>query len=164
MKVAAFYTNSGVPVTGLSPTIRIRDLDDNSLVVTDDSMTEVGDGHYQYNFSAYDADKDYVIRCDAGATLSDSDRYKYSGNENYINDIENSNLSTQILGVSADVGDIQTDVTQIINDIDTVNTNVLGVSASVDEVNTNLLDSDTNILGISADIQRLNFYQLPLSV
>lgn len=101
MNILAFFTNNGTPATGLTPTIRIRDLSDDSLVVNDESMSETGDGHYKYNFSTYDANKDYAIRCDGGISLSDSDRYKYAGNENYIDDIENSNLSTQMLSVSA---------------------------------------------------------------
>ncbi len=103
MKILAFFTNGGLPLTGLSPTIRIRDLADNSLVVTDLSMTEVGDGYYKYNFSAYDLDKDYSIRCDGGDTLPNSDRYTYAGNENYLDDIENSSLSTQITANQADL-------------------------------------------------------------
>ncbi len=173
MRIVAFYTDDGTPATGLSPTIRIRDLSDNSLVVTDAAMTEVGDGHYQYNFTTYNADEDYAIRCDGGITLSDSDRYTYAGNENYIEDIEGSNLSTQIIGVSADVadvntnvlgvsaavGDISSDTTNIITEIDSVNTNVLGVSADVGDLQTDItnIQSDittinTNVLGVSGDI------------
>jgi hypothetical protein len=134
MKILAFFTSSGTPATGLSPTIRIYDLSDDSLVVNDDSMSEVGDGHYKYDFATYDADKDYAIRCDGGISLSDSDRYKYAGNENYIDDIENSSLAdsnTYILGVSGDIINLQTDITNIQSDITTINTNVLSVSASV---------------------------------
>ena len=47
MYVTAYFTDGGTPATGLTPTIRIRDLSDNSLVITDASMTEVGDGHYK---------------------------------------------------------------------------------------------------------------------
>jgi hypothetical protein len=88
MKIVSFFTNSGTPATGLNPTIRIRDLSDNSLVVTDAVMTEVGDGHYVYDYIAYDLDKNYAIRSDGGGTLPNADRYKYAGNENYIEDIQ----------------------------------------------------------------------------
>ncbi len=88
MKIVAFFTNNSVPATGLSPTIRIRDLSDNSLVITDAAMTEVGDGHYQYDFTLYDANINYAIRCDGTDVLSNAERYTYAGNENYIDDID----------------------------------------------------------------------------
>ena len=84
MNILAFFTNSGFPATGLSPTIRIREVPAGTLVVTDAAMTEVGDGHYSYDFTAYNYLKDYAIRCDGGATLTSSKRYTYAGNENYI--------------------------------------------------------------------------------
>lgn len=87
MYVTVPFTNLGVPETGLSATIRIRDLSDNSLLVTDAAMAEVGDGWYKYNFTTYDANKDYAIRCDGSATLGNQDRYCFAGNENYIDDI-----------------------------------------------------------------------------
>ena len=59
MYITAFFTSSGVPITGLSPTIRIRDVSDNSLLVTDAAMSEIGDGNYKYNFITYDLHKDY---------------------------------------------------------------------------------------------------------
>jgi hypothetical protein len=100
MKITAFFTDSGVPEIGLSPTIRIRDLFDNSLVVIDEPMTEVGDGHYQYDFITYDTTLDYAIRCDGTATLTNADRYKYAGNENYYDDIQDSVWSARISGFS----------------------------------------------------------------
>lgn len=81
---AFFYDSSGspeVPAEGLSPlpTIRIRRLSDNALVVTDDAMTEVGDGFYQYDFGAgspeiFEQVEDYAARAFAG-TLTGRDRY-----------------------------------------------------------------------------------------
>jgi hypothetical protein len=89
MKILAFFTNNNIPAIGLSPTIRIRDLVDNSLVVTDSAMLEVGDGHYQYDFTTYDIEQNYAIRCDGGVILADNERYSYAGNENYVDDIWN---------------------------------------------------------------------------
>ena len=80
MYITAFFTDNGVPKTSLTPTIRIRDLSDNSLVVTDASMSEVGDGYYKYNFSSYDDTKDYAIRCDGGESLDNAERYTYGTN------------------------------------------------------------------------------------
>ena len=100
MRILAFFTDNGLPKTGLSPTIRIRDLSDDSLVITDAAMTEVGDGHYQYNFTTYDATVDYAIRCDGGNSLSNSDRYTYAGNENYYEDIQEAVWSTPVTAYS----------------------------------------------------------------
>ena len=84
MIITAFFTNNGTPETGLTPTIRIRKLSDNSLVVTDASMSEVGDGFYKYDFTSYDHSIDYAIRVDGGSSLSDSDRYKFGSNNNQV--------------------------------------------------------------------------------
>lgn len=81
MIVSAFFTENGLPKTGLSATLRIRDLSDDSLVVTDAAMSEVGDGFYKYDFSSYDSSKEYAIRCDGSATLADHERYTYGGND-----------------------------------------------------------------------------------
>lgn len=90
--ITAFFTKNSTPATGLTPTIRIRDLSDNSLVVTDAVMTEVGDGAYKYNFIAYSYTVEYSIRCDGGITLSGSERFTFGGNDNFYNDTENAVL------------------------------------------------------------------------
>lgn len=85
--ILAFFSSSGTPSTGLSPTIRIRVATTGTLVVTDEAMTEVGDGFYRYSFTTYDEDASYSIRADGGAGLSASDRYVYAGNDNFVDDI-----------------------------------------------------------------------------
>ena len=127
MDILAFFTNSGVPALGLTPTIRIRDVSDNSLLINDAVMSEVGDGNYKYDYVAYDLNKNYSIRCDGGVVLPIGERYTYGGNENYIEDIENSTLSDGITGLEQDIAE--------------VNTNILAVSAS--------------LVDISDDIKRL---------
>ena len=141
MKILAFFTSSGTPVTGLTPTIRIRDLSDNSLVITDASMSEVGDGHYQYNFTAYDKDTDYAIRCDGGITLNESDRYTYAGNENYIDDI-NETISQNVSGSNTEITNISTKIDSL-SASNEVNFNTLNTNIS--EVNTNVLSASASI-------------------
>lgn len=85
--ILAHFTSGGTPAIGLSPTIRIRDISTGSLVITDATMSGVGDGGYSYDFTSYDSQEDYSIRCDGGATLSGSERYTFGGNENYVNDV-----------------------------------------------------------------------------
>jgi len=105
MLVSAFFTQNGSPTTGLSPTIRIRDASDGSLVVTDASMTEVGDGFYKYDFTGYLYSTDYTIRTDGGATLDDSERYGYSVNESYSEDVASQIWSTTVSGYSVSYGE-----------------------------------------------------------
>lgn len=69
------FVEDNVPQTGLSVTIRIRDLADNSLVVTDAACTEIGDGGYVYDYVDYDSTKNYQFRFDGGVTLYN--RYNY---------------------------------------------------------------------------------------
>lgn len=82
LTIIAFFTDKGDPKTGLSPTIRIRDVDDGSLVVTDEALTETGDGFYKYNFTSYDEEKTYSFRADGTSTLTGTDRYVFGTNEN----------------------------------------------------------------------------------
>lgn len=83
MIINSFFTDAGAPKTGLTPTIRIWEVSAGaqSLVVTDASMTEVGDGFYKYDFTTYDATKNYVLRSDGGVALANVDRYEYGATE-----------------------------------------------------------------------------------
>lgn len=68
--------NGGAPATGLSPTISIIDLSDDSHVVTSATMSEVAGGAYKYDFTAQEDGKEYVVLVDGTATLSNVDRYQ----------------------------------------------------------------------------------------
>lgn len=83
MILTTFLTNNYVPALGLTPTIRIRHVDEttNTLVVTDDTMLEVGDGFYKYVFTGYDPTLSYVYRVDAGVGVTIGERYKYGATE-----------------------------------------------------------------------------------
>jgi len=72
---AAYFTQNNVPATGLTPTITIINVSDETTEVTDASMTELGLGWYKYEWSSTDLTKDYVARADGGVTLSDGERY-----------------------------------------------------------------------------------------
>jgi hypothetical protein len=71
----AYFTEGGEPKEGLSPTIRARDLSDNSLVISDLAMSEVGDGFYQYIYAGADNAKNYVARAYGGAAQPQGERY-----------------------------------------------------------------------------------------
>lgn len=83
MIINSFFTDVGVPRTGLSPTIRIWEVNVAShlLVITDAPMIEVGGGFYKYEFATYDPTKNYVMRVDGGAALADSERYEVAATE-----------------------------------------------------------------------------------
>jgi len=76
----AFYTDEGVPTTGLSPTISVWQTD-GTQVVNEASMTEIAGGFYFYDFSVEDVGVTYVFRTDSGGPLSNSDRFKAGSTE-----------------------------------------------------------------------------------
>lgn len=80
MLLTAFFSDKGVPKTGLSPAIDVWE-DDGTLVVNAQAMIEIAGGWYKYSFAGYDESKDYVIRADGGAGLTDNDRYCFASNE-----------------------------------------------------------------------------------
>jgi hypothetical protein len=100
MWIISFFVNENIPATGLSPVIRIRDIDDGTILVNDESMTEKGDGFYGYNFTTFDPLKNYTFRCDA-VTLADEYRYSY-GTSGEMNDT----IST----INTNVGVVDTNV------------------------------------------------------
>lgn len=79
--ITAFFTNNGIPIDTLSPTIRIRKAIDGSLIITDASMYFVGDGQYAYNFGSLEVGVLCTVVCDGGGTLADGERYSYTSCE-----------------------------------------------------------------------------------
>lgn len=80
MILIAFFSDKGVPETGLSPTIDVWE-DDGTHVVNAENMTEIAGGFYKYDFAGYDESKDYCIRADGTDTLAENDRYVFTTNE-----------------------------------------------------------------------------------
>lgn len=80
MIIFAFFTNNGVPATGLSPIIDIR-TEDGTLVVSGDSMVEVGGGAYQYDHLTFIGSDNYAYVADGGSSLPNSERYVFGSNE-----------------------------------------------------------------------------------
>lgn len=71
VRLSAYWeTAAGVPAVGLAnvPTIRIRRLDTDALVITDVAMTEVGDGQYKFQFTPPVDGIEYVARADGDPT------------------------------------------------------------------------------------------------
>jgi len=74
MIVPAYFTEDGLPKTGLSPTVDIIDISDNSVDVNDGAMSEVGQGFYKYDFAGHDSSKNYLTLADS-VTLIGDERY-----------------------------------------------------------------------------------------
>jgi len=79
MILIAFFSDQGIPKTGLSPTIDVWK-DDATHVINAQAMTEVAGGFYKYDFAAYDEMVNYCIRADGGAVLQVNDRYVLTTN------------------------------------------------------------------------------------
>lgn len=79
--INSYFAKNGTPKTGLSPIIRIWEVNASSetLIISAGAMTEIGDGLYKYVFtqgSGYDEQKRYVTRSDGNNnTLSDAEKY-----------------------------------------------------------------------------------------
>jgi len=100
MYILAFYTRNGIPETGLAPVLDIWRVRDNTKLISAQAMAEVGGGFYKYDFTGYDPQEDYAVRCDGGSTLPTGDRYVYAGNEGYhddIKDIQDSLTALEVL-------------------------------------------------------------------
>ena len=108
MWITTYFTQNGVPKTGLSPTVDVWKLSDDSQVVTAQAMTEVGGGFYKYLFTGYSALEDYSVQCDAGDDLPDAERYSFAGNEGFHDDIY--------------------DIQQTVTSIETLTKRILGLS------------------------------------
>ncbi len=80
-RIVAYFSESGVPKTGLSPVITILDLETDTVVVDAQAMTEKSlDGFYEYIFTTYDVTKEYAIMCDGISSSLDS-RYQPAIND-----------------------------------------------------------------------------------
>ena len=85
MILIAFFSDQGIPKTGLTPTIDVWK-DDATHIINAQVMTEIAGGFYKYNYVAYDETVNYCIRADGGAGLQDNDRYMLTTND--LGDIE----------------------------------------------------------------------------
>lgn len=78
--IAARFRQDGVPQTGLSPTIDIYRMSDDTLLVNDGAMTEVANGWYKYIFTegnGFDPREDFAYDADGGVTItSPFERYQ----------------------------------------------------------------------------------------
>lgn len=68
--VSYLTDGDGVELTGLSPTITIREIASPfTTAVSEEIMTEIWDGVYTYNFSSYDVTKEYFAKVNPQSDL-----------------------------------------------------------------------------------------------
>ena len=79
MLITAFFTDSGVPKTGLFPTVNAWK-SDGTLVIDKQVMLERAGGFYDYDFVGYNNSENYTFVADAGSSLFNYDRYVYGTN------------------------------------------------------------------------------------
>jgi hypothetical protein len=101
IQFGADFSTSGVPETGLSPTITIRNTEDGSIVVSAAAMTEVGGGAYKYDFNN-DIAKKYSVVSDGGVDTLDS-RYLTAWSER-------AKAEAEIVDVLADTNEIHWEI------------------------------------------------------
>jgi len=83
MIITTYFSDGWTPKTGLTPTIKIYNITDSTLEINWDSMVELWDWLYKYDFTWYTNTRDYAFRADWGSWLSDSERYTTWGNEDF---------------------------------------------------------------------------------
>ena len=75
--ITAFFTNNSIPITTLTPSVYITNVNTGLILVNGDIMTSVGFGQYSYNFTNPEIGGFYTIVCDGGASQSNAERYSY---------------------------------------------------------------------------------------
>ena len=78
-KILSQFKSVWVPAVGLTPHITIR-LTDDTVVINAESMVEVGNWWYEYDFVGYQAATTYLIDTDWGPSLANTDRYQSTTN------------------------------------------------------------------------------------
>lgn len=141
--IIAFFTDNGTPKTGLSPQISIYEVTTSgSLIISSESMFEVGEGGYAYNFLTYNELSDYYIVVDGGAILSNPyDRYGFGINDsNSISDLELHLATTEnVTQIRTDIQNTSGTLSSEINDLNSelisqaleINTNIRSTSGSL---------------------------------
>ena len=73
--VLAFFSEKGSPALGLTPVVKITDLQTSTIVIMNQPMLERGNGFYSYEFNNQ-TDRVYSWIADS-ITLNKLDRYVY---------------------------------------------------------------------------------------
>ena len=98
MWITTYFHLSGYPQEGLSPTVRIRDIEAGGMVVASGVMNDLGDGIYTYEFTGYDITAEYAILCDS-ITLPDRYRYKHLASGEYGDVVDTVNIISDYIDI-----------------------------------------------------------------
>lgn len=141
--IIAFFTDNGTPKTGLSPQISIYEVTTSgTLIISSETMFEIGNGGYAYNFLTYNELTDYYIVVDGGTTLLNPyDRYGFGVNDsNSISDLE-LHLATaeNVIQIRTDIqntsGTLSSEIddltSEVISQASNINTNISSTSGSL---------------------------------
>jgi hypothetical protein len=114
MLIRQYFTNLGVPVTGLTNVrLNIFNATTGTMVIFAGLMTEIGNGWYKYDFTTYNQNTPYVWSIDGGITLLAGDRYKFGqdlGDDsklrfNYIDGVEAA-IATNVVTANTNINSI----------------------------------------------------------
>lgn len=138
-EIVACFTAAGVPLVAPTdlPTIEIRRIDTQALVVTGSNMVEVGDGCFSFTFAPV-ATLEYSIRADGdplvNGQLATSERFKFGS----LSGITVNEIETNIPALLTGQGTINTDNA----------TNLAGINANATAIATNLTGIIANLTAI----------------
>jgi len=159
--LTAFFTLAGAPETGLTPTVTVRKVSDNSVVVNAQSMSEIGDGWYKYSWSSYDDTEQYVVIYNAGTDTVDA-RYLYS--ESSVADVRAIHEKTTNLPSDP------ADQSQVEAAISTAESNIRGVDSDTLKSISDQIDAlpatdeyTAALAAIQADLDNPNQYKADVS-
>jgi hypothetical protein len=138
--ITTFFIIRGIPLLGLNPTIKIIRISDNSLIINNAYLSEIGFGFYKYNFTSYDPKIEYVFRIDGGSSIQGSERYKVTSNRDDL--LMAAKLPTSFIMGSTDGNSYNTQITAIKAVTDTIPNNL---TVELAEINYKLI----RLLGLS---------------
>jgi hypothetical protein len=108
-----YFSNAGVPATGLSPGIvAYKKVSDGSDVASPPAITEIGAGFYKLAATPGEA---LVVQVDGGAGLANADRYKVMQITPHDGDLD-AQVSTRAVEAGGNVAAIKTHTDKIIFD------------------------------------------------
>jgi len=160
MILSSFWTTTGAPTNGLSPTIDIWQVTGTTStpVVTAAPMLPVGDGFYQYDFSTYNDTQDYVFTSNAHTTTVDS-QYQFGAtppgtlNTNTLSTVANI-VWDEIASGHTTPGTFGEVVQQIKADTTSISLSVISINAIVSA----LLQMETGRTRIDTNANTLTVY------
>jgi hypothetical protein len=154
MLITAFFLNSSqAPATGLSATITILESITGTVVANNLAMTEISSGFYKYDFTSYDATKEYNFICFSNAVSGDKVAYGGTVDETLINNlqIDTDSIETKIDTIDTNVDTIVSTTSSINSKVDIIDTNVDTVVTTTNSINSKVDILDTNLDALIVD-------------